>query len=215
MLHDRLSSTPAYRLCRTRGGCRTCCGKCSKPSYQQSYIGGINTDGKRNSKNDLHHLLQTPSLQSSLLRDPAHVHASLRASNEALAAQLAHTQALAAQVAQTEGRVGQLRERVGGRLLAVRAQEQSWRKKQADMEGRLEEYGPRVLHGRLGRAIIEGEEEARVLEETWIDVGGGEGKATERETAEWVRRLREQRTIVWLRRERRGRWDEGRVGGWR
>lgn len=46
--------------------------------------------------------------------------------------------------------------------------------------------------------------------------GGGEGGlATEREVAEWVRRYREARKVYYLRWERRERWDEGRVGGWR
>ena len=45
--------------------------------------------------------------------------------------------------------------------------------------------------------------------------GGGNGKATEKEVTEWVRRIREGATILEKRREMRARWDEGRVGGWR
>jgi hypothetical protein len=32
---------------------------------------------------------------------------------------------------------------------------------------------------------------------------------------DFVRRLREGRKIAYLRAERKERWDEGRVGGWR
>ena len=38
---------------------------------------------------------------------------------------------------------------------------------------------------------------------------------TERETLEWVRRYREAKKLYYLRQERKERWDEGRVGGWR
>jgi hypothetical protein len=39
--------------------------------------------------------------------------------------------------------------------------------------------------------------------------------AAEREVAEFVRTFREARVLAYLRRERKERWDEGRVGGWR
>jgi hypothetical protein len=32
---------------------------------------------------------------------------------------------------------------------------------------------------------------------------------------EFVRRLREAKKVAYLRRERKDRWDDGRVGGWR
>jgi len=35
------------------------------------------------------------------------------------------------------------------------------------------------------------------------------------EVADWVRRYREARVEFYLRQERKERWDEGRVGGWR
>jgi len=43
----------------------------------------------------------------------------------------------------------------------------------------------------------------------------GEGRAEEREVGEWIRRARAERAVLMGRRERRARWDEGRVGGWR
>lgn len=56
----------------------------------------------------------------------------------------------------------------------------------------------------------------RGLEESFLEGEGGDGgMASEREVADFVRRLREGRKVAWLRGERKERWDEGRVGGWR
>lgn len=52
----------------------------------------------------------------------------------------------------------------------------------------------------------------RGMEESWLEEGGLAG---EREVGEFVRRVREARRVGFLRGERKGRWDEGRVGGWR
>lgn len=47
--------------------------------------------------------------------------------------------------------------------------------------------------------------------------GGEEGRdmATEREVVDFVKRYREAVKVAYLRRERKARWDEGRVSGWR
>lgn len=49
------------------------------------------------------------------------------------------------------------------------------------------------------------------------DLGGGarDGKASDKEVADWIKRIREGATVLEKRREMRARWDEGRVGGWR
>lgn len=47
-----------------------------------------------------------------------------------------------------------------------------------------------------------------------MDEGQG-GIASEREVSEFVRRVREARRVAYLRRERKERWDEGRIGGLR
>ncbi|UNI15226.1 hypothetical protein JDV02_001781 [Purpureocillium takamizusanense] len=47
------------------------------------------------------------------------------------------------------------------------------------------------------------------------DAAAGGGQASEREVADWVRRYREAKVEYYLRQERKERWDEGRVGGWR
>lgn len=56
------------------------------------------------------------------------------------------------------------------------------------------------------------------MEESFLharDGGGEEGKVSEMEVVEFVRRYRDARKVAFLRRERKERWDEGRVGGWR
>lgn len=52
----------------------------------------------------------------------------------------------------------------------------------------------------------------RGIEESWLEEGG---KASDREVGDFVRRVKEAEKVEFLRRERKGRWDEGRVGGWR
>lgn len=84
------------------------------------------------------------------------------------------------------------------------------------MDGVLEPWSAKALYRRLGAAERDAEEISRGLEEDFLAGGGaGDGKATERELAEFCRRYREARGVVGRRREWRQRWDEGRVGGWR
>lgn len=148
----------------------------------------------------------------AFLHHPAHAPAVLSRSTDALRDTLARTTALAQQTASLHQQLQQVREQTSTHLLAVRALEQSWKKKQGEMEEKLERWGPRVLHGRLVAAIGEGEREVAAVEESWLDGGG---RAEEREVEGMIRRVREGRRSVALRRERRARWDEGRVGGWR
>jgi hypothetical protein len=69
-----------------------------------------------------------------------------------------------------------------------------------------------ALYQRLQASAQEQEALNRGMEESWLEE---EGVAGEREVGEFVRRVKEGRKIGFLRRERKGRWDEGRVGGWR
>jgi hypothetical protein len=62
------------------------------------------------------------------------------------------------------------------------------------------------------QGIQELEALCEALEESFVE---GEGKASEREVAEFVKRCREGRKLLGLRRERKARFEEGRVGGWR
>ena len=107
------------------------------------------------------------------------------------------------------------------------------------MDVALAPFAPASLYQRLGQGVAEQEAVCRALEESFLDGGGGVersgngsgsgsggegaaldgerdgGVAAEREVAEWVKRYREAKKLYFLRRERKDRWDEGRVGGWR
>jgi hypothetical protein len=80
------------------------------------------------------------------------------------------------------------------------------------MDRALAPFSPSSLYQRLGQAVQEQEMICRALEESFLE---GDGTATEKEAADWVRRYREAKKLYYSRRERRERWDEGRVGGWR
>ena len=69
-----------------------------------------------------------------------------------------------------------------------------------------------ALYQRLSAGATEQELLVRGVEESWLDE---EGVAGEREVEGWLRRVKEVKKVELLRRERRARWDEGRVGGWR
>lgn len=69
-----------------------------------------------------------------------------------------------------------------------------------------------ALYQRLSARATEQDLLVRGMEESWLDE---EGVAGEREVEAWLRRVKEQKKVGFLRRERKGRWDEGRVGGWR
>ena len=76
----------------------------------------------------------------------------------------------------------------------------------------MSQFSPMALYQRLSASVAEQDSLVRGMEESWLEEGG---EAAEREVEAFVRRVKEQRKIGFLRRERKGRWDEGRVGGWR
>lgn len=78
----------------------------------------------------------------------------------------------------------------------------------------MREFSPPAMYQRLSAAVGEQEALCRGLEESFLEGEGGV-MASEREVAEFVRRYREGRKVAYLRAERKERWDEGRVGGWR
>lgn len=112
----------------------------------------------------------------------------------------------------------QKRAQVQTQLLSTFALERQWRQKQTDVEAALGSFSPVSLYGDLTQALQEQERVCHVIEESFLeDRGADDGEsvpASERETAEWLRQYREAKTIAYLRRERKERWDEGRVGGW-
>ena len=91
------------------------------------------------------------------------------------------------------------------------------------MDDALSPWGPRAMYQRLVLSINEQEALLRAVHESFLEGGGdsneyygnGNGKATDKEVTEWVKRIREGTTTLEKRREMRARWDEGQVGGWR
>ncbi|KAF2131556.1 hypothetical protein P153DRAFT_312043 [Dothidotthia symphoricarpi CBS 119687] len=167
---------------------------------------------------DLHHILQTPDLQHAIIHSPETAHPSLAASTAPLQALLAQNIALAESLKQIESHVQHQRDNTQSRLLSLRALERQWRAKQAEQDEALREFSPPALYQRLSAAVGEQEALCLGLEESFLEgqgAGGSDVIASEREVTEFVRRLREGRKTLYLRAERKERWDEGRVGGWR
>jgi len=167
---------------------------------------------------DLHHVLQTPELQNAMIYNPETRHASLPASIAPLHALLAQNIGLAESLKQLEAHVQHQRDGVQSRLLALRALERQWKTKQAEQDEALREFSPPALYQRLSASVGEQEALCRGLEESFLEgegYGGGDAVASDREVTDFVRRLREGRKVAYLRAERKERWDEGRVGGWR
>lgn len=159
-------------------------------------------------------MLSDPAALSALTHSPRTIHGSLRASHGALQAALADNVERAAQLLELEARVARQRAAAQAQLLSTRALERQWRARQADMDHALAPFAPASLYQRLGQAVLEQEAVCHALEESFL--GGEDGApATEREAADWARRYREAKKLYYLRQERKERWDEGRVGGWR
>lgn len=167
---------------------------------------------KDKSTQDLHHFLSTPALQNAHLSNIATTHPAIPASESHLTPLINSNLALANSTLELEQRLSALRERTQSRLLALRALEQQHRTKITETEDALREFSPMALYQRLNASVQEQDLLVRGVEESWLE---DEGVASEREVSEFVRRVKDARKVAFLRRERKGRWDEGRVGGWR
>jgi hypothetical protein len=171
-----------------------------------------------NRTKDLHEILSAPELQHAIVHDSETAHASLQASTAPLQALLTQNVQLAESLKQLEAHVQHQRDGTQSRLLALRALERQWKAKQAEQDEALREFSPPALYQRLNAAVGEQEALCRGLEESFLEgegVGGNDAVASEREVIDFVRRIREGRKVAYLRAERKERWDEGRVGGWR
>jgi len=167
---------------------------------------------KEKNTSDLHRLLQDRDLQSALLNDPKTTHPAIPASEEPLQPLIESNLALADSLLQLEAQLNQQREKSQSRLLSLRALEQQHRSKLSETEDALQSFSPMALYQRLSASVQEQEQLVRGLEESWLDEGG---MASDREIGEFVRRVKENKKSAFLRAERKRRWDEGRVGGWR
>jgi hypothetical protein len=120
--------------------------------------------------------------------------------------------ALANNTLELESRLQELRAQTQSRLLALRGLKQQHEAKLKEAEAALWEYSPMALKQRLNASVLEQEQLLRDVEEGWLDE---DGLASEKEVAELVRRVKEVKKLAFLRQERKARWDEARVGGWR
>lgn len=166
-------------------------------------------------KQDLQTLLTTPTLLSALTHAPQTTHPSLSTSTTVLQSSLSANIDLATHLLDLEQHIISARASTSAQLLSARQLERQWRAKQAEMDAALAPFAPASLYQRLVAGVNEQEGVCRAMEESFLDGDGGGEVEGDKETAEWVRRYREQKKLYYLRRERKERWDEGRVGGWR
>lgn len=167
-------------------------------------------------KQDLAEILSTSSLLSGLTHGPSTAHPSVTASTEALSSSLSANIDLATHLLELGSRLAHARGSTQALLLSTHASERQWRAKQSEMDHALSPFAPASLYQRLGAGVAEQGQVCAALEESFLEGEGDDGAAaTERETLDWVRRYREAKKLYYLRQERKERWDEGRVGGWR
>ena len=162
---------------------------------------------------DLEEILRNPELLSATCHSRETVHPSTSASDESLQAALRENIALASHLNDVEARLSHLQASTQAQLLSAHALERQWRQKQSDMDRALSPFSPSSLYQRLGAGLQDQEMVCQALEESFLEGDGA--VATEREITEWVRRYRDAKRLYYSRRERKERWDEGRVGGWR
>ncbi|KAK0939062.1 hypothetical protein LTR48_000370 [Friedmanniomyces endolithicus] len=161
---------------------------------------------------DLHAILNDQTLQTALLDNPDTTHPAIPASQQALYPLIDTNIHLASSLQDLEAHLTTLRNQTQSRLLSLKALEQQHRSKVAETENALVDFSPMALYQRLSAGVREQDELLWGVEESWLEE---EGIASEREVVEFVRRVKEGKRVAFLRRERKGRWDEGRVGGWR
>ncbi|KAJ5489387.1 hypothetical protein N7539_004277 [Penicillium diatomitis] len=165
---------------------------------------------KDKSTKDLQTILQDPTLISALSTQ----HPSHAARQQNLESLLHVNQDLAARLLELQRQVSELRSQTEKMLLTHQSLEVSWRKKQAEMDTALAPWSPKALYQRLSAAIAEQEAVCHAVEESFLDEDH-HGRATEKEVADWIRRVRAEASKLAARKEAKARWDEGRVGGWR
>lgn len=159
---------------------------------------------------DLQSILKDPALISALSSQ----HPSHTARQQNLESLIQVNKDLAAKLLEMQNHVAELRASTETMLLTHQSLEVSWRKKQTEMDAALAPWSPKALYQRLSAAIAEQEAVCQAVEESFLDEDH-QGRATEKEITDWVRRVRAEASKLAARREAKARWDEGRVGGWR
>ncbi|RPA80701.1 hypothetical protein BJ508DRAFT_327039 [Ascobolus immersus RN42] len=189
---------------------------------------------------DLQHLLNSPALLQALYT--AH-HPAAQASSQTLQSSLATTKSLALNLSSLEQQLHTQRAQTEALLASTKALEHAWREKEAEMYRELKRWSEVGLYQRLEAGIAEGERLSQQIEEEFLRSWGGSGKKKDkrgkkekekdsgedttesedeedegsrrRALEEFVKQYVEVRKLVHLRKERKARWDEGRIGGWR
>ncbi|KAM7190624.1 hypothetical protein V8F20_009641 [Naviculisporaceae sp. PSN 640] len=167
------------------------------------------------SKQDLAEILSNQTLLSGLTHSPQTAHPSLQVSHDVLKLALAANLEHAAHLLELEARRAHQRSSTQAQLLSTHALERQWRAKQAEMDHALAPFAPASLYQNLNQGVAEQGAVCQALEESFLEGPGNGDKATEREASDWVRKYREAKKLYYLRQEKKERWDEGRVGGWR
>ncbi|KAK0383310.1 hypothetical protein NLU13_9223 [Sarocladium strictum] len=170
------------------------------------------------SKQDLAAILSDPKLLQALVHSPSTAHPSTTHSNSDLLQNLTTNASLAQHLTALSTRLAQTRAATQSQLLSTHSLERTWRSKQSDMDHALAPFSPASLYQRLGQGVQEQAAVCQAMEESFLDGGGRDGDGEvigEREVGDWVKKYREARVQYYLRQERKERWDEGRVGGWR
>ncbi|KAM3508048.1 hypothetical protein MY11210_006896 [Beauveria gryllotalpidicola] len=175
---------------------------------------------------DLAAILASPALLQALTHAPTAAHPSLTASHLELTSALSSNAALGAQLSGMGARLAGARSATQAQLLSAHALERQWRQRQSDMDHALAPFSPAALYQALAHGVQEQAQVCQAMEDSFLEGGGGRGEGvgggggegellTEREAAEWVKGYREAKVLYYQRQERKERWDEGRVGGWR
>ncbi|KAI9726393.1 MAG: hypothetical protein M1834_009056 [Cirrosporium novae-zelandiae] len=157
-------------------------------------------------------ILKDKSILDALIHAPSTTHPTATASQQSAEAALEANIEFANTLANLHNHLVHMRSQTETQLLNVHALERAWRTKQAEVDAALAPFSAKSLYQRLVASVGEQESVCHALEESFFE---GEGKAGEREVEAWTKRFREERKLVHLRKERKDRWDEGRVGGWR
>ncbi|KAJ5995479.1 hypothetical protein N7481_002456 [Penicillium waksmanii] len=159
---------------------------------------------------DLQSILKDPSLISAL----SNQHPSHTARQQNLESLIHLNKDLATRLLAMQKHVDELRGSTETMLLQHQSLEVSWRKKQSEMDTALAPWSPKALYQRLGASIAEQEAVCQAVEESFLDEDH-HGRPSEKEIADWIRRVRGEGSKLAARKEAKARWDEGRVGGWR
>ncbi|RPB08883.1 hypothetical protein P167DRAFT_567593 [Morchella conica CCBAS932] len=140
-----------------------------------------------------------------------HTHPHAQQHEATLTAALHRNADLAARLSALEPRLHTARDGAERALLDARMKEREWRAREKEMYQSLQPFSSPALYSRLVNAVADAEAVAEAMAESFLEEGGGDG----RDVGEFVREYRALRKTYHLRRERKERWDEGRVGGWR